>query len=132
MFESSTQRERKVKSFSLKRKMTPGLVTLLHFMNWEEIIIIKKKHQVFQRKTCCCKWLGLLLSVCREVPRNNCCGFWNDLFPRDYFEENVTQSTRCIKGALARKMHGPGCWCSIPKGFPVFMLFSQYESLVVP
>lgn len=89
----------------------------------------KKKHQVFQRKTCCCKWLELLLCVCREVPRNNCCGFWNDLFPRDYFGENVTQSTRCIRGALARKMHWPGCWCSIPKAFPAFILFAQYKSL---
>lgn len=57
----------------------------------------KKGHQIFQRKTCCCKWLELLLSVCREVPRKNCCGFWDDLFPRDYLEEKVNQSHSCIR-----------------------------------
>lgn len=88
VFESASQREIHVKSFSLKRRMTPGLVMLLHFLNLEEIIIKKKQtnnnnkeaskgSKVSQRKTCCCKWLELLLSVCREAPRNDCCGFWN-------------------------------------------------------
>lgn len=43
MFEAATHREINVKSSSLKRRMTPGLVMLLHFMNSEEIIIIIKK-----------------------------------------------------------------------------------------
>lgn len=99
--------------------MTPGLVTLLHLVNLEEIIIKKKKkqqkrHQVFQRKSC--KWLELLLCVCREVPRNNCCGFWNDLFPRDCLEEDVKHSAHCIREQWQGKGTDWAVGAAFPKG----------------